>query len=511
MSVEPQADDDAAGAESGGEHPDEQPLPPIPDALLAPLLDSAGEALRRLPPADLPAAARRLRSFDRRGLATPAARHQLRTLLEEEEVILSAAAALFRARPEAARLAEAWTEAMTAGGDAPVDLVSEVAAEGRLPLLASVLVSGLPDCFEFGLGLVVAMAATSERESEAAGAVRAATTGQQAAEEAARRADAARSTAEAEAARLDAALREERRARRERDQQAAAAAASETRQAELEAALAEAQQRVADTQRRMAGAEKKAADAEHRAAHATAQAADAAARAATAEQRALTAERRAAAGEPAPSSPGDDRLVLDEIARAAEDLAAGLRRLADDGTPPPQPGRGAEPRRRRAPSPSRGTPSPSRPTRRAPVQLPPGMVQDDPAAVAAMVRTPGVAVIVDGYNVSMLAWPDVSAAEQRQRLCDALAEFQLRIRRDVTVVFDGADVTDVRPGRRRNLRVVFSAAGQEADAVVVDEVMFRPAEVPVIVVSSDREVRAAAEAEGATVLGADKLLQLMRR
>ena len=47
--------------------------------------------------------------------------------------------------------------------------------------------------------------------------------------------------------------------------------------------------------------------------------------------------------------------------------------------------------------------------------------------------------------------------------------------------------------------------------MVVDEVMFRPEEVPVIVVSSDREVRAGAEAEGAAVLTADELLQLMRR
>jgi predicted RNA-binding protein with PIN domain len=139
------------------------------------------------------------------------------------------------------------------------------------------------------------------------------------------------------------------------------------------------------------------------------------------------------------------------------------------------------------------------------------MLQDDPVAVAAMVRTPGVAVIVDGYNVSMLAWPDSSAADQRERLCDALAEFQLRMRCEVTVVFDGAEVPGVRPLRRRGLRVVFSAAGQEADEVVVGEVMFRPAEVPVIVVSSDREVRAGAEAEGATSLSADQFLQLMRR
>ena len=139
------------------------------------------------------------------------------------------------------------------------------------------------------------------------------------------------------------------------------------------------------------------------------------------------------------------------------------------------------------------------------------MQQEDPAAVAAMVRTPGVAVIVDGYNVSMLAWPDASAAEQRDRLCDALVEFHLRVRCEVTVVFDGAEVPGVRPLRRRGLRVVFSAAGQEADDVVVDEVMFRPDDVPVIVVSSDRAVRAGAEAEGAAVLTADEFLLLMRR
>jgi len=145
------------------------------------------------------------------------------------------------------------------------------------------------------------------------------------------------------------------------------------------------------------------------------------------------------------------------------------------------------------------------------VRVPPGMLHDDPAAVAAMVRTPRVAVIVDGYNVSMLAWPEASVADQRERLCDALVEFQLRVRCEVTVVFDGAEVPGVRPLRRRNLRVVFSAAGQEADEVVVDEAMFRPDDIPVIVVSSDREVRAGAEAEGATVLPANRFLQLLGR
>jgi len=522
--------EDAAVPDAHGE--DGPELPPIPDALLVPLLDSAGEALRRLPPTELPPAARRLRSFDRRGLATPAARHQLRTLLEENEAVIAATATVFRARPEVAPLIEAWDGAIASGGDAPMMLVSEAAGDGRLPLLASVLIAGLPDCFEFGLGLVVAMAATAERESEAEAASRAAMAGQLSAEEAARRADAARATAAAEVARLDAALRDERQARRDRDQEAAdAAASSEARRAELESALAAAHQQLAAAERQAAAAGQRAAEAESRAADADRRAVESERRAAAATEaagdgRAGRAEGRVSPAEdPNASRPVDDPAVLQQIAHAAEELAAGLRRLADGSpsrpqpappplaTPPaPRPGRSPGPGRSAPPRPTH-TPkqTSSSPARRAPVRLPPGMLQDDPAAIEAMIRTPGLAVIVDGYNVSMLAWPDASAAEQRERLCDALVEFQLRFRCEVTVVFDGAEVPGVRPLRRRNVRVVFSAAGQEADEVVVGEVMFRPAEVPVIVVSSDREVRVGAQSEGAAVLAADELLQLMRR
>ena len=47
--------------------------------------------------------------------------------------------------------------------------------------------------------------------------------------------------------------------------------------------------------------------------------------------------------------------------------------------------------------------------------------------------------------------------------------------------------------------------------MVVGEVMFRPDDVPVIVVSSDREVGVRTASEGATVLPADRFLSLLRR
>jgi predicted RNA-binding protein with PIN domain len=139
------------------------------------------------------------------------------------------------------------------------------------------------------------------------------------------------------------------------------------------------------------------------------------------------------------------------------------------------------------------------------------MRHDSVEAATAMMRTSGLVVVVDGYNVSMLAWPDAPLAEQRERLCDALAEFHLRFRRPVVLVFDGADVEGVRPPRRPGLSVVFSAQGQEADEVVVNEVAARPAAVPVVVVSSDGWVRAQSEAHGAEVLSSALFLEVLRR
>ncbi|MGH9283002.1 MAG: NYN domain-containing protein, partial [Acidimicrobiales bacterium] len=155
-------------------------------------------------------------------------------------------------------------------------------------------------------------------------------------------------------------------------------------------------------------------------------------------------------------------------------------------------------------------PRPERP-RRASVEIPPGMMADTSEAAETMVRTPGLVVVVDGYNVSMLAWPEAPVSEQRERLFGALTEFQLRTRVGVTLVFDGANVPGVRPPRRPGLRVVFSAAGQEADEVVVREVASRPLDVPVLVISSDAWVRERAEALGAQVLPSAVFLSLLRR
>jgi predicted RNA-binding protein with PIN domain len=172
--------------------------------------------------------------------------------------------------------------------------------------------------------------------------------------------------------------------------------------------------------------------------------------------------------------------------------------------PPPTP----VPPSRPAPRP----PAPSR-ARRQPVVLPPAVYDDSVEAAEHLVRVPSAVLVVDGYNVSLTGWPELTIAEQRRRLVDALAELAARSGADVRVVFDGSEMAmpGIVPTTARAVRVSFSPPGVEADDVVLDLVAQLPAHRPVIVASNDRRVQQGARRAGANVLTTDQLLAVLRR
>jgi predicted RNA-binding protein with PIN domain len=195
-----------------------------------------------------------------------------------------------------------------------------------------------------------------------------------------------------------------------------------------------------------------------------------------------------------------DVTAVAEAAKVAERLAATLGRLAERGTAAAS-----------SSEPAPATQPTSGAAARARIGPPPGMATDTVAALDAMLRTRGVVLIVDGYNVSMRGWGDAAPSDQRHRLVAALEALHLRLRCDIVVVFDGSDVEAVPARRRPGVRVVFSAADEEADPVVLREVDGRPPTVPVLVASSDRWVRDHAAELGAAVVSADTLLGVLRR
>jgi len=207
---------------------------------------------------------------------------------------------------------------------------------------------------------------------------------------------------------------------------------------------------------------------------------------------------------PAPPLPPEPTVDIAAVRQALTDALALLPEepVAPPTTPTPTPRRAA----RRSEAGERSTP------RRRAVPLPPGVFDDSAEAAEHLVRANGVIVLVDGYNATISAWPDLPLAEQRSRLVDALAELAARTGADATVVFDGAHEPSpaVRPARSP-VKVRFSPPDVPADDVILDLVDAAPLHRPVVVASDDRAVQEGAAQRGANVISRAQLLSTLRR
>jgi hypothetical protein len=145
-------------------------------------------------------------------------------------------------------------------------------------------------------------------------------------------------------------------------------------------------------------------------------------------------------------------------------------------------------------------------TGRVALPLPGGVARDSQRTAEHLLKAPGALVLVDGYNVAKLAWPDDDLARQRERCLDLVDDLARRYGSDITVVFDGADVVGAHATRRRMSRVVYSRPGVTADDVIRAEVAAAPVERPVVVVTNDQAIRRDVAAGGANWLTSDALL-----
>ena len=209
--------------------------PPVPEALLIPLLDTAGEILRTLDPAEVPPILRPVAEFDRRGLARGAARQQLLRAIETESAFRERAVERFTDRPDVSEVLEAWDP-----GDA-FGLVEQATEGSVLATLASALYAARPPGWAFGLGVACAAFERERVEQQAGVDERERETHVEGLAESRRRAEAARVSAEQKAERLGVDLREERQGRRDREAQAAqAVSAAERKLAEVQREVTEA-------------------------------------------------------------------------------------------------------------------------------------------------------------------------------------------------------------------------------------------------------------------------------
>ncbi|MGH3621847.1 MAG: NYN domain-containing protein [Sciscionella sp.] len=122
---------------------------------------------------------------------------------------------------------------------------------------------------------------------------------------------------------------------------------------------------------------------------------------------------------------------------------------------------------------------------------------EDPAALDRLLALPAVHLVVDGYNVTKTGYPELSLADQRDRLIHQLAALAARTGAEATLVFDGAGVVAMPQVSPRGVRVLFSDPGVLADDVIRALVTAEPEGRPVVVVTSDRAVADSVRRRGA--------------
>jgi predicted RNA-binding protein with PIN domain len=433
------------------------PLPDLPERLLAGYLDAALDALRAAEPGELPGALRQYRTWTPRRLRHPRVLGLVRRTLDVDRSFRDAVDKRVLEEEKAlARLLRAGRhgEAL-ASGEAP-----EMVARVGLALGAD------------GAAAVRAAAeaeATSQARAEAA-AVRSALAGAEGELDQARtRADAEAAAARVAREELRAAREELRRSERDRRALADRVSGLERELVRSEAAVRAARDEAAAEQRRLGG---RVNELQARLAEA---------------QRKYRALRR--------STGQVDPVVAEAVGALERDLGA-LRRaagLVPEGEPPP------------AAAPGR------RPERREPLAVPGGRGADDAETLAAWMAADGVLVLVDGYNVTKhpLGFPDRGLEDQRTLLLDLCRRLARRFAAAVTVVFDGGTVEPM-PTRLPlgPVEVVFTDEGRTADDEIVARTNATPPERPVVVVSSDNELRERVAALGANVSRSPALLGL---
>ncbi len=114
-------------------------------------------------------------------------------------------------------------------------------------------------------------------------------------------------------------------------------------------------------------------------------------------------------------------------------------------------------------------------------------------------------IIIDGYNLIRQS-PELAGLDRqdlqlgREALVDILAAYNKLKPHKITVVFDGTAEPCLYGSRDRakGIAIRYSQGGESADDLI--RRMARRDKVQALVVSSDREVMAAAESAGATVM-----------
>ena len=122
-----------------------------------------------------------------------------------------------------------------------------------------------------------------------------------------------------------------------------------------------------------------------------------------------------------------------------------------------------------------------------------------------------MSIIIDGYNLLRWAQGDEDyEAMDENTLCAVVSQYLLRTRKYGQVVFDGLGPPDkTLLGGLPNLEVYFSGMETDADTIIAEKIIAYTAPKNLVIVSTDREVRAAAQSRKAVSVRSDIFWEIL--
>ena len=199
------------------DHPaTDNPLIPLPDFLLMPLVEAAFNVVKKNEESDIPTSLRRISHFDSKALNNSTARTQIIQSLKNNPSFCSLVEEEFFDRVEVSIAYREWSPTRAK------EIIQEAQARNDLPLLASVLWIKQPTQFEFALGQIVAISSIAMTENEQRDSQRAEKSRVSHLENTLEREKSRVELLTADVERLEKELREERQSRRVKEQRSQA-------------------------------------------------------------------------------------------------------------------------------------------------------------------------------------------------------------------------------------------------------------------------------------------------
>lgn len=474
----------------------------VPDFLLLPVIEAAFSVIKQQEASQVPTSLRRISNFDAKTLNHSTARAQIISSLNANDDFRDLVDEEFFSRVEAKVALNTWSLNNAAA------TIEEFASRNDLPLVASMLWLRRPQGYEFGLGVImayssIAISQTDLRESQLAQDSKI--------NNISKSLDIEKERSKmlgGEVTRIEEELRNERKNRRVKEQRFESnIAALEKQIAQSDSIMERVKEDEKRTSERLEREASRARELEVRLKLAQKESEDKGLKIG------LLQEQLASALSSEIELNYEDLQNLIKAQTYADDISASLLSIMNKtrailSKANKQNDTTSAPLVSELPTIAQEvkTPKPEILKDRASVIIPKGMTIESKNALAEIFKQEKLILLIDGYNVSLNSFSNLSLELQRERTINCAANIESRFSTNCAVIFDG-ESSSTRASMRSKVHVVFSPADKTADDVIIERIQVTPSDRPIVLVTNDQNLKRRAKGLGCETISTNSFVQ----